>query len=92
MARKMTKDYAQSDMEALWRRGEWHSYQDAIHWLETKGNDDNELTPGEVMAMEEDLKKLEQENKPFVNNPAEVFNMAHKGRSGSYEGKKARKE
>jgi hypothetical protein len=81
MARKMTQDYAESDVEAVWRRGDWHNYQDVVKWLETEGNDDNELTPGEVQAMDQDIKRLMNDGKPFSSDPDQVYSWAHKGRS-----------
>ncbi|MGE5307867.1 MAG: hypothetical protein ACM3OC_02125 [Deltaproteobacteria bacterium] len=80
MARKMTKDYAMSDVEAVWRRGDFNSYQEVEQWLKARGNADNELTPGEVMAMEEDIMKLEQQNAQFTKDPDQAFTMMHKGR------------
>lgn len=75
--RKQTEDYTISDMEALYRRGEWHDWQDAVNWLKREGNNDNELTPGEVRALEQDLETLEKEGAEFVPDPDKAFQMAH---------------
>ena len=74
-------DYTESDVEALYRRGDWHSWQDEINWLERFGEQDNELTPGETIAMTEDLRSLESRHAPFTSDPDQAYEMAHKFRA-----------
>lgn len=66
-------EYRQSDVEIVFRRGDWRDWDDAIHWLEAEGEGDYELTEEEVNAMAEDFRKLEQQGVPFSNDPAVVF-------------------
>ena len=77
----MERDYDVSDMEVVYRRGTWHGWSDMIHWLQTQGERDNELTPGEVIAMVEDLRKLEQSKTPFTNDPRRAYELAHARRA-----------
>lgn len=79
--KKMVKDYTQSDMDVVYRRGDWHSWRDMIHWLETQGERDNELTPGEVIAMVEDLRQVERSGEQFTKDPHKAYEMAHKHRA-----------
>ena len=58
--KKWQYDYGMGDMKALYRRGDWHNWQEEIRWLENHGEADNELTPGETIAMVEDLRSLNQ--------------------------------
>lgn len=81
--KKMTKDYTESDMKALFSRGQWHNWNEAIDWLKKSGERDNELTPGEVIAMVEDLEKLQKSGAAFTNDPAKAFELAHRGRKAS---------
>ena len=74
------KDYGKGDMEAVYRRGDWQSWDQIINWLEESGESDNELTPGEVVAMKEDISKLRQQGEDFIEDPDEAFAMAHKNR------------
>ncbi len=79
--KKMERDYTQSDMEVVYRRGDWHNWRDMIHWLETKGEGDNELTPGEVIAMVEDLRQVERSGVQFTKDPKQAYEMAHRYRA-----------
>ena len=65
-----------SDMQVLYRLGSWHNWDEAIHWLETKGEQDNELTPGETVAMTEDLRKLKSKGAKFTSDAKKVCEMA----------------
>jgi hypothetical protein len=78
------RHYKQSDMEVLFRRGDWHNWDEAINWLKEDGEADNELTPGEVIAMKEDLEKLKKRGDKFTNDPAAVFRMVKGGGSATH--------
>lgn len=77
-----SKGYHISDMETLFSRGDWASYDDVIKWLEDKGEQDNELTPGEVVAMKEDLENLKKKGVEFSKNPREICSWAEHCKSG----------
>ncbi|RJQ52315.1 MAG: hypothetical protein C4521_10600 [Actinobacteria bacterium] len=79
-SRDMMKDYDESDMQVLFRRGQWQSWRQAIDWLESQGLDDNELTPGEVKHMLEDLQQLERENVSFSSDPMQAHSLAKQHR------------
>lgn len=79
----MKRDYTESDVEVVYRRGQWRSWDDVIRWLETKGEQDNELTPGEVIAMVEDFRRLNQSGVPFTNDPHRAFQLAHEHRKAA---------
>ncbi len=71
----------QSDMEVLFRRvNNASSWDSLIEWFEEQGDRDNELTPGEVIAMKEDLGRLEQQGAQFTNDPKRASDMALKHR------------
>ncbi|MHB0868616.1 MAG: hypothetical protein ACYC5J_04080 [Chloroflexota bacterium] len=74
-SKKWEHAYDLSDMEAAYRRGHWNSWDDLIHWLETEGEKDNELTPGEVIAMVEDLRLVRDAGVPFTNDPRKAFDL-----------------
>ena len=73
----MERTYDLSDMQVVFRRGDWHSWGDVIHWLATQGERDNELTPGEVIAMVEDLRQVEKSKAPFTKDPHKAYDLAH---------------
>jgi hypothetical protein len=75
------KDYTKSDVEVLFNRGEWKDWDDAITWLKREGDQDNELTPGEVVSMTRDLERLKDEGTRFTRDPQRVYEMAHERRS-----------
>jgi hypothetical protein len=79
--KKWDFDYGLGDVQALYRRSEWHNWREAIKWLQEFGEQDNELTPGETVAMVEDLRSLAESRAPFVMNPEQAYKMAHKFRN-----------
>ncbi|MGE5619170.1 MAG: hypothetical protein ACM3US_07920 [Sphingomonadaceae bacterium] len=85
--KKMDREYDLSDMRVVYRRGDWNSWAEMIHWLETEGERDNELTPGEVIAMVEDLRQVERDNTPFTKDPQKAYDLAHQHRARRVAGK-----
>lgn len=81
--KQLSFSYEASDMQVAYRRTTPHSWDDLIRWLETKGGADNELTPGEVVAMVEDLRSLKQNGTPFTNNPDQAYREAHQQRGAN---------
>ncbi len=78
--KKWNFDYGPGDVKALYKRGAWRSWQDEINWLQQYGERDNELTPGETVALVEDLRSLMQARAPFTSDPMQAYQMAHKYR------------
>jgi hypothetical protein len=78
------ESYQRSDVEVVFRRGDWHSWDEVIDWLGDRGEADNELTPGEVIAMKEDFENLKKQGEKFTNDPDAVFRMINGGRSGTH--------
>lgn len=74
------RTYHPSDLEVLFRRGNWQNWDDAIHWLEENGEADEELGPGEAQAMRQDLLSLRDGGFRFTHKPDEVYKMAHEHR------------
>jgi hypothetical protein len=79
--KKLDFDYDLGDVKALYRRGDWRNWQDEVRWLEQFGERDNELTPGQTVAMVEDLRSLQASKAPFTSDPNQAFQMAHRFRS-----------
>lgn len=71
--RNMEKDYDVSDIQHVMRVRSWRSYDDMIGWLRHDGMDDNELTPGEVEHMIEDLSRLKQQKKELITDPDQLY-------------------
>lgn len=76
------RSYTESDVEVLFRRGDWRNWDDALNWLKEYGEADNELTPGEVIAMKEDLEQIAKKGEKFTTDAARVCSMARACRSG----------
>lgn len=75
--RQLTFDYEPSDVRVAYRRTDPKSWDDLINWLEKQGSYDNEFTPGEVVAMVEDLRMLKSKKASFIDNPDKAFQEAH---------------
>jgi hypothetical protein len=67
--------YRKSDMEVVYRRGNWRSWDDIITWLQREGADDSELVGAEVEKMIEDIRHVREQHKEFVNDPAKAYEI-----------------
>lgn len=74
--KQWAKNYSIGDVQHVYRQGNFNSWSDIIHWLEQNGDADNELTPGETVAMKVDMSKLKQQGKPFTTDPNKAYHMA----------------
>lgn len=70
-------DYQQSDVEVVYRRGEWHSWGDIVQWLERglsrDQQADNELSEAESRQLLDDFRKLDQQGKRFTDDPGRAY-------------------
>jgi hypothetical protein len=71
--RNTTKDYDASDVEHLMKVRSWKNYAEMIGWLKRDGYDDNELTPGEVDHLLQDLEGAVQRKAAFVTDPDKLY-------------------
>jgi hypothetical protein len=67
------KDYEQSDVEMLLRKGEWRNYDDMIKWLQEEGDGYRKFTPGEVGHMIDDLSRLRQKGAKFITDSGQLY-------------------
>jgi hypothetical protein len=77
IGREWELDYRESHLAVLFRRGTWHSWDEAIAWLQTHGEADEDLTPGEMIAMKQDFQRLRDLGVPFTDDPAVAYQRAH---------------
>lgn len=70
-------EYQKSDVEVVYRRGEWHSWRDVVHWLERglsrDQQADNELSEAESRQLLDDFRKLGQQGKRFTDDPGRAY-------------------
>jgi RNA polymerase-interacting CarD/CdnL/TRCF family regulator len=70
---RMRKDYDASDVQHLLRVKPWRSYDEMIDWLRREGDADNELTPGEVGHLIDDLSRMRQRKKDMISDPNQLY-------------------
>jgi hypothetical protein len=70
------KDYDESDIQHLMRVRDWHDWKEIVAWLREEGDNDNELTPGEVRQMIADFEELQRRGMPFTTDPHRVYEAA----------------
>ncbi len=70
------KGYERADFEVLYRRDRWHSWDDEIKWLRTKGLKDREIDPGEALHMAADIQLLKDDDIRFTDDPGDAFHLA----------------
>jgi hypothetical protein len=68
--------YEKADFDVLYRRHHWHSWDEVIHWLRTKGVDDRDITPGEVDHMAADIQILKDDDIRFTDDPGRAYHLA----------------
>ncbi|MEO3780550.1 hypothetical protein ABGB16_27820 [Micromonospora sp. B11E3] len=72
-------DYQQSDVEVVYRRGDWHSWHDIVRWLERglsrDQQADNELSEVESRELLDGFRKLDQQATPFTTDPAHAYRV-----------------
>ena len=68
--------YQRADFEVLYHRDHWHSWDEEIDWLRTKGMDDTDLTEGEAAHMAADIKLLRNDHIRFTDDPQHAYHLA----------------
>jgi RNA polymerase-interacting CarD/CdnL/TRCF family regulator len=67
------KDYDASDVQHLLRVRQWRSYDEMIKWLQREGDNDNELTQGEVRHLIDDLSRIRQRGAEMISEPNQLY-------------------
>ena len=76
----MKKDYTESDLKLVYEHSHPHNWDEAIDWIKNHADENKKITPGEAIAMDEDLQKLKDSGAQFTDDPHRAFEMAHKNR------------
>jgi hypothetical protein len=75
-------NYDRSDIEVVYRRGDWHSWKDIVNWLERglsqDSQADNELSAAESQQLLQDFRQLDKRHEKFTNDPAAAFKSLQK--------------
>lgn len=67
------EQYDRSDVKHVLNKREWHSWQELVRWLRDEGDQDNELTPGEVRHLVEDFDRLDQRGVRYSTDVDQVY-------------------
>lgn len=69
--------YDQSDIEVVFRRGDWHSWSDIVHWFEKRMRKskqaDNEFSAQESQQLLEGFRRLNERGEKFTTDPEKVY-------------------
>lgn len=71
------RDYTKADVQVVFKRGDWQNWDEAIDWLETEGERDNELQGKKVNAMIKDFRRMQEQGAKMPPDPDKVFTVAH---------------
>lgn len=70
-------EYQKSDIDVVYRRGDWHSWRDIVNWLERglshDEQADNELSEKESHELLDDFRKLDQRGEKFTTDPNAAY-------------------
>jgi len=72
------RTYHASDIEIVLKRGNWQSWDEAVHWLQGAGMRDTELPPAEGSHIAEDFKRLTEEGAAYTNDPEAAYELARR--------------
>lgn len=74
--------YRKSDIDVVYSRGDWHSWDDIVNWMERRlsgdqqiGNEFSEVESGQLLT---DFKRLQQNGTPFTADPQQAFDELQK--------------
>ena len=69
--------YKESDVELVYGRGDWNSWDDIVGWfqkrLQSDDQADNELGEQETHELLEDFRRLSEKGEPFTSDPKKAF-------------------
>lgn len=71
--------YSADDVAIVLRRGNWRSWEEAIHWLQGPGMIDAELPPAEGRHIADDFLSLVEAGLDYTNDPQQAFSLAQQG-------------
>lgn len=70
-------DYDESDIEVVYRRGDWSNWTDIVRWLERglsrDEQADNELSEAESRELLEGFRRLDQRGEKFTSDPRAAY-------------------
>jgi hypothetical protein len=70
-------NYDESDIEVVYRRGDWNNWTDIVRWLERGLSQDeqadNELSEAESRQLLEGFRRLDQRGEKFTSDPKTVY-------------------
>lgn len=72
--------YAESDVAELYKKAHPTSWQDLLNYVEKKGDATWHITPGQAIAIKEDLVQVIHHNLRFANNPQQAYKDLHQYR------------
>lgn len=75
---KKAEGYAPSDVEQIYEDAHPTSWQDLVKFIESKGDEEWHITPGEAKSMKNDFSRLAQMNVPFTSDPQKAYQEANK--------------
>lgn len=74
------KDYERSDVAHLMAVRQWHNWEELHDWLRRESDNDNELTPGEVRHLIDDVDRARQRGATFTSDTDAVWEALRAGR------------
>ncbi|HEX6799535.1 MAG TPA: hypothetical protein VF116_17645 [Ktedonobacterales bacterium] len=83
--------YEESDVRDLWRHANASSWPQLLRYVENKGDNTWHITPGEAIAMKEDIEATMKSGASFPNSPEQAYQEMHSHR-GQDRGKEPKAE
>ncbi len=76
MASGMTgKNYSETEIRTVLGRGEFHSWNDVIQWLDRNGTRESGLNAQSVNSLRDDMQRLQNQGAEFTKDPSRIMQM-----------------
>lgn len=82
--RKVIKDYLELDVREVFQYAGASSWHDLVHYLEKKGLESLQMTPGVDAHMIADAKQAMLDNVPFAHNPEQAYRVLKSHRNPEF--------
>lgn len=84
-SRRYGESYRESDIAEIYKDAHPTSWQDLLNYVEKKGDATWHITPGEAIAIKQDIQRvMKSGNKSFPNNPKQAFQeLSSQGMGGN---------
>ena len=69
------RNYSETEIRTVLGRGDFHSWDDVIQWLDRNGTREGGLNAQSVNSLRDDMQKLQNSGAEFTKDPSRIMQM-----------------